>query len=795
MPLSRPDHPTRTRRLWQRLRGYRGAIDRIEGSQIIGWVARRGSPEPLSFELHCPAGRLISGRAAAHRADLEAAGIGDGRHGFTIPLAPGLLAAARDNGGEIALHLPGVGTLASVRLDGAAQQSPAPRDPLARYLFGPITRLRAAIPDHRERPALAPHRALLSRKAATGAAPLPAPLCACSDFIRHRDQVAERFPITDNPTQIVPFLHWYLSDYGARRQGLQIPMSREMIDWLNTEESGLTRAMRLFGLDDLPREEALLRWSLDLAPALGLADCLIPAEARSALAAPITPGPAPLTRAIRHLHRTIPVLGPLETNTPEDRRRLLAALLLLAIERPELLWLLPQDQIGPTLGDGTLSDFAATLLPGTPITRETYAAALRRAGFDLENMTFLRSPEGHRLHAAHLPTPEGPTVDVQILGPFRKAAGLGQSTRLSHHILSHTGFSLNAVDIARDNPTPELTWPKVAPPRPARINLLHLNAEAVPTAFAYEPDSFSGAYNIAYFYWELSRAPACHRLGLDLVDEIWVSSEFCAEIYRQATDKPVTNVGMCFEPPPEIDRTTARAALRDRFALPDEAFVALATFDSFSYVQRKNPLGTLRAFREAFADDPFAHLILKTQNRRRVADPAQAAIWAEIDRVVATDPRIHLLDETMEYDALLQLKAGADCYVSLHRSEGWGFGMLEAMALGVPVLCTGYSGNLEFCDDATAWLVPATPVAVQPGDYIYREPGQHWGEPDLAAAVVQFRALRRQDAERHKKAALARTRVRRDFSSQTIARRYEARLNEIFKSLDAAPPDLARPAE
>ena len=104
-------------------------------------------------------------------------------------------------------------------------------------------------------------------------------------------------------------------------------------------------------------------------------------------------------------------------------------------------------------------------------------------------------------------------------------------------------------------------------------------------------------------------------------------------------------------------------------------------FDSFSFVQRKNPLGVLQAFMAAFAADTQVRLVIKTQNRARVHDPVQSRIWDAVDKAVAADARIVVIDETLPYADLLSLKAGSDCSLSLHKSEGWGFGMIEAWRL------------------------------------------------------------------------------------------------------------------
>ena len=150
---------------------------------------------------------------------------------------------------------------------------------------------------------------------------------------------------------------------------------------------------------------------------------------------------------------------------------------------------------------------------------------------------------------------------------------------------------------------------------------------------------------------------------------------------------------------------------------------------------------------------------------------------------IARDPRVVLINETLNYDALLQLKAACDCYISLHRSEGWGFGMIEAMNLRVPVVCTGYSGNMDFCSDETAWLVDYEEVALERDDYIFVHRGQKWAEPDLSDAAANLRAVWSDPAARAAKVAAAHANVHKNFSAKAIAKRYEARLREILKDL------------
>ena len=395
-----------------------------------------------------------------------------------------------------------------------------------------------------------------------------------------------------------------------------------------------------------------------------------------------------------------------------------------------------------------------------------------------------RTIEGHRLHALALIAPalHAPKIDVQVIGPVTKASGLGQATRASVAALKTTGLSVQVVDFALDNPAPDIDAPHtpITEARPARFSLLHLNAESLPLLPAYAPDITQGSYSAAYMFWELTRAPACHALALSMVDEIWAASDHGKAIYAPAFDGPVRTMGLACDLTPPADPLGARAAFVAHSGFAADSFLCMASFDSFSFVQRKNPLALIHAFRDAFPEGG-AQLLLKTQNRTRVGDPAQQAIWAEIDALITDDPRFCLLDETMRRDDLLTLTAGANAYLSLHRAEGWGFGMIEAMAMGVPVLATGYSGNLAYSDDSTAWLVPATEVAPDPQDYMFTPDGGLWGQPNHEAAVRLLRQMRAAPEARKRKAGLALQRVRRDFSPETIGTRYATRIETVLR--------------
>ncbi|WP_425074131.1 glycosyltransferase [Sagittula sp. S175] len=840
-------------RLERKLGGFRGHVDGVIGQELQGWAQKPADPRLRPrIGVFVQGARICETSANIHRQDLETAGIGDGRYGFAVPLAPELMRLAEANGGTVELRILAGSTsthLGHQKLCDGDQSNPVRHDSALRKRLYASLNLLSDLARMAPPPPLVPHR--LSPQAARlfgsqnylePTRPLPSPMCAYTEFVRYRNRVDSQFDPDARPAELAHFHKFYLGAYAPMRRGLRVPLSAEAIAWLNEpvimpgQPHHLSRAAWAFLLEvhpilhtmDFSNPDwvawATYWWAINQVQAIGCEDCLVPEDMIATLAhvpERFKGQPWPLSEFMIRQHAETPEFAELALDTSAGRRDLTCALMILAISRPDLLRYLPETSREAALAPAPSQEARSTLslrslraptaLPQPPsplarfceslglslpvLDRKTYAAVLRHRGFDLDALVFNTfTEEGHRLELARLPAPEGEKVDIQVIGPVRKASGLGQATRLSAAMLQDTlardaGLTMNTVDFSLDNPAPEgfNAERDVSDYRPARVNLFHLNAESIPLSVAYQPDVMEGAYNIGYFYWELDSPAACHHLAMDLLDEIWVSSDYGVSIYQPHTDKPVINVGMSFEALPEIEPAKARAFLEEKSGIPKGQFVFLTTFDSFSFVQRKNPLGVLEAFTKAFKGVPDVRLVIKTQNRTRVQDPVQMRIWKAIDERLAADHRIILIDETLQYGDVLKLKKGADAYISLHRSEGWGFGMLEAMNLGVPVLATGFSGNMEFCDPDTCWLVDHDLVQLTPDDYIFVRPGQTWAEPRVDHAARQMRAMKEDPLELARRAQAARRKVQAEFSEAVIGARYAARMRDILAALDSAP--------
>ena len=197
------------------------------------------------------------------------------------------------------------------------------------------------------------------------------------------------------------------------------------------------------------------------------------------------------------------------------------------------------------------------------------------------------------------------------------------------------------------------------------------------------------------------------------VDEVWTYSEFERRAVEAAVDRPVR----VLNPAIPLDRVRPRP--RAALGLPD-GFVFLYSFDYLSVFERKNPLAAIAAFTRAFSPGDGATLVVKGVNADSAPASRDALLAAAHGR-----PDIRVWHDYLDAGNQRSLIASCDVYVSLHRSEGFGLTMAEAMAAGTPVIATAYSGNLDFMDETNSFLAPyrLAPVSDPRSIRIQKVPG------------------------------------------------------------------------
>ena len=335
---------------------------------------------------------------------------------------------------------------------------------------------------------------------------------------------------------------------------------------------------------------------------------------------------------------------------------------------------------------------------------------------------------------------------VNLIGYHGSDAGLGVAVRRISLALDAAGVAWDRVSYDRTSSRQRSVSDGVGSGRYA-TNLVLITPEQLPY-FRHDvgPEPFADRYTVGLWFWETDVLPPSQLRSLDLVDEVWGATEYLRAVFAAATDKPVIRM-----PVPLVFADAERGPeVRNRLGL-DERFTFLFTFDFLSVARRKNPLGLIAAYRAAVPHPGSARLILKSINGDLFRRAKEEVLAAAADR-----PDIELWDRYLAADERLSLVAEADCYVSLHRSEGLGLTIAEAMAAGTPVIATGYSGNLDFCTDESSLLVRSSLVKIGP-DRVYPSDGR-WAEPDLVHASEL---------------------IRRPFSAERVGDQMARRLREI----------------
>ncbi|MEO1085219.1 MAG: glycosyltransferase, partial [Acidobacteriota bacterium] len=302
------------------------------------------------------------------------------------------------------------------------------------------------------------------------------------------------------------------------------------------------------------------------------------------------------------------------------------------------------------------------------------------------------------------------------------------------------------------------------------INLFVLNADQVlPVRDHLGPDVFAGRYNIGLWLWELEDFPAHLEAAFGPLDEIWTPSTFCLDALAKVSPIPVRRV------PLPISRRPLEPLDRDHFDLADDAFVALFIFNYLSYAERKNPAAAVRAFREAFGDDPGRQLVLKTSQK----DFAPEAHRALLDAVDGAS-NIRLIDDYLSRREIDSLMATADVYLSLHRSEGYGLTVAEAMLHGTPVVATPYSGVTDFFDSTTGWPAAYELLELERAAGPYSA-GSRWAEPDAGHAAELLRAVAADDDDVKRRVDRARRQIENELSVAAVGDRIRSVLDVIVR--------------
>jgi glycosyltransferase involved in cell wall biosynthesis len=384
--------------------------------------------------------------------------------------------------------------------------------------------------------------------------------------------------------------------------------------------------------------------------------------------------------------------------------------------------------------------------------------------------------------AATLPVASSDVLGVNLAGYFRTETGVGQIGRLLAEVVRASGLPYLTVTSTRSLSRQQASFAEEVGNVRYPITIASINADQFPSwAKEVAGTLLDGRYTIGVWAWEVEDFPDSFDTALGLVDEIWAISQFAREAIAAKTDKPVYVIPY---PVPELSRNTELD--RAHLGLPDRPYL-LYMFDYLSVFERKNPVGLVEAFTAAFADGQGPALVIKSVNGERFRSQREELLSACRGRC-----DIHLIEDYLDADVVDALVSHCAAYVSLHRAEGLGLTMSEAMSAGRPVIATGYSGNLDFMTADNSLLVGYRPVEIPASAKPYGPP-THWAEPDLAEAVRHLRWVHDNPAEAAELGRRAQESMR---SSRDLDRSVSfvlQRVRQIDQLRNAEPPDPDRP--
>ncbi len=367
-------------------------------------------------------------------------------------------------------------------------------------------------------------------------------------------------------------------------------------------------------------------------------------------------------------------------------------------------------------------------------------------------------------------------ISINVVGYARGELGVGEDIRMVSLALDSINIHHTIIDVsdfltsARKNDSFIVRNSSAMPVHHITIYCMPI-FDLARVYLEFGDKFFKNQYKIGYFPWELPEFPDGWHNIYDLIDEIWAPSAFTAQAFVDCTKKPVYVMPPAVSLPPISLHSTKEFTRRD-----EEIFVFIYPFDPNSHLSRKNPLALVRAFRKAFNKKNNAVALLLRIN----GDPRGHPGWKELEDAASADSRIHIWSETLDRPDALGILASCDCLVSPHRAEGFGRNIAEAILLGLPVLATGFSGNVDFMESEE--LIAWTPRKLAPGEYPFGD-GLWWAEPSVDDLAKKMRSVCRQKVEAQNDSPAPNSRKQRfelRHAPLGVGRRYAMRLQAIM---------------
>ncbi len=361
---------------------------------------------------------------------------------------------------------------------------------------------------------------------------------------------------------------------------------------------------------------------------------------------------------------------------------------------------------------------------------------------------------------------------VNLVGYIRADMGLGVAARGMAAAFAAAGVPFNVVNMEHGNYSAQTdqSWAhkEVAHSR-YDVTVVCVNPDnSFYLRMQFEPELLGERYVIAHWYWELPEMPDEWLAEFEYTDEVWAASKFIKDAVSSKAPVPVVRV------PTVVQLKRGARLSRADLGLPQKKFLFLAMFDIKSVLERKNPLGVLQAFKRTFGNaDERVGLVLKFNN-----PDYEQPVMRELREELRGTQNVAVIDRLLSRDELTSLIDACDCFVSLHRSEGFGLGPAEAMSLGKPAIITNWSGNTDYmtADNCIAIDYQLVKLGRDYGPY---KAHQHWAEPDLEQAAHWMKKIVAEPELAKTIGLHGQETINTHFSPQAVGKIIQTRLHEI----------------